>query len=197
MGPKQSKIGDNTKRKLVIHGLSHEERINLLHDLKLGPVVTRKESDIVQFKNVIFEVYKQDHLDLRGVKALIYLVDSTNIDEGRTKNELHQSCCDELPCDACVLILATKQNLPNAVPLNKIMHELELSKLTNTWNLEMRLFDGLDWLAAALAPSKSDKPIFLESDDNCLVAPFTFFFGPFVGPSFYSSMNIVARFGIM
>ena len=60
--------------------------------------------------------------------------------------------------NVALLVLANKQDLPNAMPANEIMHALELQKMQHRkWFIQSTtaptgdgLYEGLDWLSRAL-----------------------------------------------
>ena len=68
---------------------------------------------------------------------------------------------DELR-DSALLILANKQDLPNAMSVNEITERLELNKLRNRqWFIQGTcattkdgIYEGLDWLSNTLSKRK-------------------------------------------
>lgn len=92
--------------------------------------------------------------------AVIWLLDSA--DGGRlneARDELHRVLSDDLLRDASLLVLANKQDLPNAMPADKIADSLGLRSLSgrNAWYIQScsavsgdGIFEGLDWLHRTL-----------------------------------------------
>jgi signal recognition particle receptor subunit beta len=61
--------------------------------------------------------------------------------------------------DAVLVVFANKQDLPKAMPVNKLTEELGLTSLrSRTWHIQGccattgdGLYDGLDWLVATIS----------------------------------------------
>jgi len=141
--------------------------------LQVGEVVSTIPTigfnvETVQYKNIKFQVW-----DLGGqtsirpywrcyypnTQAIIYVVDSTDVDRlDTTKEEFHAILDEEELKEALVLVFANKQDLPGSLDAPKIAEALELHKIkSRTWTIfktsAMKgegLFEGLDWLAENL-----------------------------------------------
>ena len=141
--------------------------------LQVGEVVSTIPTigfnvETVQYKNIKFQVW-----DLGGqtsirpywrcyypnTQAIIYVVDSTDVDRlDTTKEEFHAILDEDELKEALVLVFANKQDLPGALDEAKIAEALELHKIkSRTWTIfktsAMKgegLFEGLDWLAENL-----------------------------------------------
>ena len=105
---------------------------------------------------------------LQKTNGIIFVVDST--DEDRIKDtcdtkgfptyandELHQILSHELLLDAPLLVYANKNDLPQALPIQKIRELLELNKLERPWHIQAcsaltgdGLNDGMDWLRSKI-----------------------------------------------
>ena len=78
------------------------------------------------------------------------------------KEELHSMLMDDELKDAVLLVLANKQDLPNAMSINEITQRLSLASLRNRqWYIQptcaksgQGLYEGLDWLSDTLAKKK-------------------------------------------
>merc|ERR1712242_184022 len=109
-----------------------------------------------------------------GTEAVIFVVDSNDRarisanqfnDEDTAKYELHSPLADDLLKDAALLVLANKQDLPNAMSVNEISDKLELNKLGNRqWYIQSTcatsgdgLYEGLDWLSNTLRRQQGKK----------------------------------------
>lgn len=59
--------------------------------------------------------------------------DQERMDECR--DELHKLMCEDELKDCCLLVMANKQDLPNALSLEEVRERLELNKLppTRAW----------------------------------------------------------------
>lgn len=93
---------------------------------------------------------------------MIYVVDCS--DRGRiieARDELSNMLDDEELRDATVLVLANKQDLPDAMPVGDLTEELGLPAMTSRkWFVQAccarngsGLFEGLDWLTENLPES--------------------------------------------
>jgi len=99
--------------------------------------------------------------------ALVFLVDSNDDMRMReAREELHRVADSIGLSNAVVLILANKQDLPNAIRPDKMVEHLDLRTLRNEWYLQPcsavsgdGLHEGLEWVGNAIrskgAPSKS------------------------------------------
>ena len=83
------------------------------------------------------------------------------------KEELHRLLKEDQLQDAVLLVLANKQDLPNAMPIDVISKRLELDTLTTSWRwniigssavVPFGLKEGIDWLRRAIdLPRPQDK----------------------------------------
>ena len=130
----------------------------------------------VNYKNITFTVWDvggQDKIRKLwrhyyiGTHGLIFVVDAN--DEERLElatTELHRLLRHDELSNAIVLILANKQDLPNAMSTSEIMEKMGLwssrSLRNNPWYIQPTcatsgegLSEGLDWLAQTLAKRQS------------------------------------------
>ena len=99
---------------------------------------------------------------LQGVRALIYVIDSSDRDRIMdAKEELDRMLREEEMENAALLVLANKQDLPNAMTAAEIQEKLELQKLHRMWFVQSTvaptgdgLYEGLDWLSRCLSSCK-------------------------------------------
>eukprot|EP00301_Raphidiophrys_heterophryoidea_P004460 c11937_g1_i1.p1 GENE.c11937_g1_i1~~c11937_g1_i1.p1 ORF type:complete len:238 (+),score=65.79 c11937_g1_i1:58-771(+) len=99
-------------------------------------------------------------------QGLIFVVDSNDRERiEEAAEELHKVLQQEDMQTVAVLVLANKQDLPNAIPATELARKLGLSNrnvpLRNKWTLQPTcgttgdgLFEGLDWLASNLSSSR-------------------------------------------
>lgn len=146
---------------------------SVLYKLKLGEVVTTVPTigfnvETVQYHNISFTVWDVGgqhkiralwrHYYL-GTDGLIFVVDST--DQARfdeVAQELHTLLAYDEMKDAKVLILANKQDLPDAVSASEVSEKLSLRSLRHhEWYIQpcaatvgTGLYEGLDWLTKAI-----------------------------------------------
>ena len=88
------------------------------------------------------------------------MIDSNDIDRiADARNELQHLMLEEELRDASLLILANKQDLPNAMKPAEIIDKLRLNDLkSRKWYLQSAcattgdgLYEGLDWFVKALS----------------------------------------------
>ena len=85
--------------------------------------------------------------------------------DDNARDEIHALLADDLLKDAALLVLANKQDLPNAMNVNEISNKLELNKLKNRqWYIQSTcattgdgLYEGLDWLSNTLRRQQGKK----------------------------------------
>lgn len=94
----------------------------------------------------------------QNTQGIIYVVDSNDkerIDEAAL--ELQKLLKEDELRDAVVLVLANKQDLPNAMTVAEVTEKLGIHNLRRPWftqatcaNSGEGLYEGLDWLASEL-----------------------------------------------
>lgn len=167
-----SLFGEKEARILVL-GLDNAGKTTILYRLQVGEVVSTIPTigfnvETVTYKNIKFQVW-----DLGGqtsirpywrcyypnTQAVIYVVDSTDIERiGTSKEEFHSILQEEELKDAIVLVYANKQDLPGAMTEAQVTEALNLHKMkTRPWSIYKTsavkgegLFEGLDWLSETL-----------------------------------------------
>ena len=99
----------------------------------------------------------------QGTHALIYVIDSSDRDRIMdAKEELDKMLQEQEMENAALLVLANKQDLPNAMTVAEIVEKLELHNLRRRkWFIQSAvaptgdgLYEGLDWLSQCLASRK-------------------------------------------
>ena len=93
--------------------------------------------------------------DYRGTDALIYVVDSHDVDRmDLARDELTAILDAPEMAAAKVLVLANKQDLPRALPPSEVAERMGLHKLRRDWYIQGcqavtgdGLYEGLDWVA--------------------------------------------------
>ncbi|XP_026379175.1 ADP-ribosylation factor 2-like [Papaver somniferum] len=190
-------IAKNELRILLV-GLGAAGKTTILDKLKLGESVTNNPAvdiptisiptvgfnkESVEYKNINFtfldvggQMMSASYLNtflsfLQSPQGLIYVVDSNNrdrVDEAR--DQLHWMLnLDGWP-DAVLLILANKQDIPNAMNVAEISEKLDLNSLNNRkWHIQstcatsgegdvvlFNIYEGLDWLSNNIANNVSN-----------------------------------------
>eukprot|EP00028_Trichosphaerium_sp_Am-I-7-wt_P012083 CAMPEP_0168522528 /NCGR_PEP_ID=MMETSP0405-20121227/9402_1 /TAXON_ID=498012 /ORGANISM="Trichosphaerium sp, Strain Am-I-7 wt" /LENGTH=179 /DNA_ID=CAMNT_0008544149 /DNA_START=45 /DNA_END=584 /DNA_ORIENTATION=- len=167
-----SGFGKKEMRILMV-GLDAAGKTTVLYKLKLGEIVTTIPTigfnvETVQYKNINFTVWDvggQDKIRplwrhyYQNTQGIIYVVDSNDrerIDEAAL--ELQKILREDELREAVVLVLANKQDLPNAMSVAEVTDKLGLHSLrSRQWYIQATcatsgdgLYEGLDWLSNAL-----------------------------------------------
>jgi len=170
-----SRFGKKDMRILMV-GLDAAGKTTILYKLKLGEIVTTIPTigfnvETVEYKNINFTVWDvggQDKIRplwrhyFQGTQGLIYVVDSNDRDPERilkAHDELHKMLAEDELHDATVLILANKQDLPQAMSVAEMTEHLGLRNIRNRkWYIQATcatsgdgLYEGLDWLATNIS----------------------------------------------
>merc|ERR1712157_625254 len=122
-----------------------------------------------EYKNISFTVWDvggQDKIRplwrhyYQNTQGLIFVVDSNDRDRIEdAREELMKLLPEDAMRDAVVLVLANKQDLPNAMTPAEVTEKLGLYNLRNRqWFLQSAcattgggLFEGLDWMSRTLS----------------------------------------------
>ena len=158
---------------MLMVGLDAAGKTTILYKLKLGEVVTTIPTigfnvETVEYKNIKFTVWDvggQDKIRplwrhyYENTEGVIFVVDSNDRDRiGAAKAELERMLAEDNLRDACLLVFANKQDLPQAMEVSEMADKLGLSKLrTRKWFINGccatsgdGLFEGLDWMSKTL-----------------------------------------------
>ena len=141
----QRMIG-KTEMRILMVGLDAAGKTTILYKLKLGEVVTTIPTigfnvETVEYKNLSFTVWDvggQDKIRplwrhyYQGTNGLIYVVDSNDRDRVEdAREELTKMLNEDEMRDACLLVFANKQDLPNAMPAAEVTEKLGLHNMRN------------------------------------------------------------------
>mmetsp|Transcript_8866 Transcript_8866/g.14255 ORF Transcript_8866/g.14255 Transcript_8866/m.14255 type:complete len:192 (+) Transcript_8866:66-641(+) len=173
-----------TEVRILMVGLDAAGKTTILYKLKLGEVVTTIPTigfnvEKLEYKNILFTVW-----DLGGqtrtrqiwqhyyqnTDALIFVVDSSDRDRIEEANEeLLKMLHREEMRDAVLLVLANKQDLPDAMTTVELTAKLGLDGLgrKRKWLVQETcatagdgLYEALDWLALTIASNqKANSPL--------------------------------------
>mmetsp|Transcript_92472 Transcript_92472/g.138500 ORF Transcript_92472/g.138500 Transcript_92472/m.138500 type:complete len:184 (+) Transcript_92472:215-766(+) len=177
---KLASVFDRTRdARILLVGLDGAGKTTLLYKFKLNETVTTIptigfNTEEVQYKNIRFSMWDvggQEKIRALwkhyyvGCSAVIFMVDSADRDRlSEAKDELQNMLNDDELRDAIVLVMANKQDLPNAASTDTVAQALQLRKLggNRKWRIEPTnavtgtgLFEGLDWLATNLNSVKA------------------------------------------
>merc|ERR1712241_158427 len=144
-------VGKQDMRILMV-GLDASGKTTILYKLKMGEIVTTIPTwgfnvETAEYKNINFTVWDvggQDKIRplwrhyYQNTQGIIFVVDSNDrerIDDSSgfegcgAKEELHRMLAEDELRDAAVLVLANKQDLPNAMSVNEVTEKLGLNQL--------------------------------------------------------------------
>jgi len=160
--------------RILMVGLDAAGKTTILYKLKLGEIVTTIPTigfnvETVEYKNISFTVWDvggQDKIRplwrhyFQNTQGLIFVVDSNDKERvNESKEELHKMLEEDELRDACLLVFANKQDLPNAMAPGELTEKLGLNSLRNRrWYIQSTcatqgtgLYEGLDWLSSELS----------------------------------------------
>ncbi|XP_036173179.1 ADP-ribosylation factor 1-like [Myotis myotis] len=154
--------------RILMVGLDAAGKTTILYKLKLNEVVETVPTigfnlETVEYKNisfVVWDIHSQDKSRVfwsqycPGRHGLIFVVDSTDQERMDEARQEMMRMITELK-DVVLLVLANKQDLPNAMSTAEITDKLGLHSLHHrNWYLQATsaitgagLYEGLDWLA--------------------------------------------------
>lgn len=154
-------------------GLDAAGKTTILYKLKLNELVTTIPTigfnvDRIEYRNINFTIWDvggQDKIRplwryyYENIQALIFVVDCN--DNNRiedAKEEFMRMMHEDQLRDVTVLVLANKQDLPNAISCAELTNRFEMNSLKNRkWFVQSTcactgqgLYEGLDWLSRTL-----------------------------------------------
>ena len=130
--------------------------------------------ETVEYRNITFAVWDVGGQTkvrplwrhyYQNTQVLIFVVDSNDIDRMNTaRDTLHRVLAEDELKDSALLVLANKQDLPDALTAAEISDKLQLETLNATerkWYIQAccahsgaGLYEGLDWVTKALGGGK-------------------------------------------
>ena len=173
-----SKLFGKKDVRILMVGLDAAGKTTILYKLKLGEIVTTIPTigfnvETVEYKNISFTVWDvggQDKIRplwrhyYQNTQGIIFVVDSNDRDRvGEARDELHRMLNEDELREACVLVFANKQDLPNAMPPQDLTDKLGLHSLRQrAWYVQSTcattgdgLYEGLDWLSSTLEKNRA------------------------------------------
>ncbi|XP_045603659.1 uncharacterized protein [Procambarus clarkii] len=155
--------------RILMVGLDGAGKTTVLYKLKLGEVVTTIPTigfnvETVEYKNISFTVWDvggQERLRplwrhyFQNTSAIIYVVDSNDPQRlAESREELDTVLNNDEVSECPLLVLANKQDLPQAASVDTITHSLGLRHHTRPWFVQPTcavtssgIYEALDWLA--------------------------------------------------
>ena len=159
--------------RILMIGLDAAGKTTVLYKLKLGEIVTTIPTigfnvETVKYKNINFTVWDvggQDKIRAlwrhyyNNTEGVIFVVDSNDRERiNEAALELQKVLREDELRNATLLVLANKQDLPNAMSVAEVTDKLGLHSLrSRQWYIQAAcatsgdgLYEGLDWLSQAL-----------------------------------------------
>merc|ERR1719498_2011741 len=172
-----SRMFGKQEMRILMVGLDAAGKTTILYKLKLGEVVTTIPTigfnvETVEYNNISFTVWDiggQDKIRklwrhyYMGTEGLIFVIDSNDRERiNVAQEELMAMLKEDEMKDAALLVLANKQDLPNAITAAEVVDKLGLQSMGNRqWFIQSAcatsgdgLFEGLDWLCRTLSTRK-------------------------------------------
>ncbi|KAF8017362.1 hypothetical protein BT93_H2530 [Corymbia citriodora subsp. variegata] len=160
--------------RILILGLDGVGKTTILHQLKLGEVVTTTPAtgftvETVEYKNVIFIAWDVGGPDkirplwrqyYQNAEGLVFVVDSIDRERiSKARDELHRLLSEDELRNVALVVFANKHDLPNAMGVSEITDKLGLHTLQQgRWYIhsscatkDKGLFEGMDWLSSIIA----------------------------------------------
>mmetsp|Transcript_27653 Transcript_27653/g.30771 ORF Transcript_27653/g.30771 Transcript_27653/m.30771 type:complete len:190 (+) Transcript_27653:59-628(+) len=171
---------------ILVTGQDYAGKTTAVHQMVRGEYVTVPSTRWLpnyevkrSYARKPFQVYEWDSCDkdklqplynsyYNKFKALVYVVDSTNIDIMAEDALYFQKLLrnDHLNDDIPILIMANKQDLPTALSLKEISDKYGLESLKRPWHIiatcalrENGLEESLEWLADQLDIWKNEQDV--------------------------------------
>eukprot|EP01126_Amoeba_proteus_P010645 TRINITY_DN14174_c0_g2_i3.p1 TRINITY_DN14174_c0_g2~~TRINITY_DN14174_c0_g2_i3.p1 ORF type:complete len:178 (+),score=28.72 TRINITY_DN14174_c0_g2_i3:60-593(+) len=165
-------LGNRDIRILMI-GLDSAGKTTALYKMKLGEVVSTVPTvgfnvETVKYKNINFNVWDvggQDKIRqlwryyYQNTEGIIFVVDSNDRERiPEAGLEIKKLLRQEELKDAVLLVLANKQDLPNAMSVSEVTAVLDLNSIhSHPWYIQTScatngngLYEGLEWLSSKL-----------------------------------------------
>lgn len=164
-----NQIFSKKEMNILMVGLDGAGKTTILYKLKLGEVINTCPTigfnvETVEYKNISFTVWDvggQDKIRslwkhyYKNIQGLIFVIDSNDQQRIDIAQEQLDKMLNEFELrDSVLLVLANKQDLPNAMRPNQIANKLNLYNLKRKWYLQPccaitneGLYEGLDWLS--------------------------------------------------
>ena len=161
------------ERRILILGIDGAGKTTFLYKLKMGHVINTVPTigfnvETIQYRNIKFNAWDvggQDKIRklwryyYEGNDALIFVIDSNDrerIEEAALELELLLR--EEKLYDSAFLILANKQELPNAIGVSELTQILGLHKIRNRqWHIQPccsisgeGLTEAMEWMSCAI-----------------------------------------------
>ena len=174
------------KANILMLGLDSAGKTTILYKLKLDTIVSTIPTVGFNVENVKFKSLNMTIWDVGGqerirplwrhyynnIDAIIFIIDSNDIGRmDEVKHELQYLTSEEQLKNAVLLILCNKQDLPNALSIDKIGELIEINKIKQKWFVQETtaiynkgIMEGLEWLYNNI--EKKKEVIYEITEDN-------------------------------
>ncbi|KAJ1686061.1 hypothetical protein LUZ63_017451 [Rhynchospora breviuscula] len=165
-----SRLFTKSEMRILMVGLDAAGKTTILYKFKFGEVVNTLPTigfnvETVEYKNISFTVWDVGGQDTvrrlwryyyQNTQGLIFVIDSNDKERIiEARDELHRMLNEDELRDAVLLVIANKQDLPNAMTAAEITDKLGLHSLRQRpWFIQSAcatsgegLYEGLDWLS--------------------------------------------------
>ncbi|KAF3327370.1 ADP-ribosylation factor 2 [Carex littledalei] len=169
-----SRLFMKSEMRILMVGLDAAGKTTILYKLKLGEVVNTIPTigfnvETVEYKNINFTVWDVGgqgsvrrlwRYYFQNTQGLIFVIDSNDNERIiEARDELHCMLNEDELSDAVLLVIANKQDLPNAMNATEITDQLGLHSMhKRPWFIQSAcatsgegLYEGLDWLSKNIA----------------------------------------------
>ncbi|CAF1123461.1 unnamed protein product [Rotaria sordida] len=195
MGSSWNKIASLFPKKeeirVLMFGLDAAGKTTALYVMKLGEVVTTIPTigfnvETVEFRNIkmtAWDVGGRDKIRplwrhyYQNTAAIVYVIDSNDRERiNEACEELHRMANEDELRTRPILVLANKQDLPNAMSVDELRDKLGMNRLScdTKWHIQPTIAtqnegirEGFEWLADAITAKKVDilKPLIETAND--------------------------------
>lgn len=174
------------KANILMLGLDSAGKTTILYKLKLDTIISTIPTVGFNVENVKFKSLNMTIWDVGGqekirplwrhyynnIDAIIFIIDSNDIGRmDEVKHELQYLTSEKQLKNAVLLILCNKQDLPNALSIDKIGELIEINKIKQKWFIQETtaiynkgIMEGLEWLYNNI--EKKKEVIYEITEDN-------------------------------
>eukprot|EP00756_Hemistasia_phaeocysticola_P018407 Hpha_TRINITY_DN15593_c2_g2::TRINITY_DN15593_c2_g2_i1::g.104808::m.104808/K07937/ARF1; ADP-ribosylation factor 1 len=168
-----SGVSGKKEAKVLLLGLDGAGKTTMLHKLGCRPTIFVRSVESVSYKDldlISWDIGGYDKLlplfrrFYPGTKGVILVVDSADRKRlGEVRDSLQKLLLEELLRDACLLVFANKQGVPDAMCAAEMIDRLDLESIDRRkWHIQGScgttgegLYEGLDWMNEACKEQKS------------------------------------------
>ncbi|GAB5365732.1 hypothetical protein AAMO2058_001083200 [Amorphochlora amoebiformis] len=171
----------NRQARILMLGLDAAGKTTVLYKVKLGETITTIPTigfnvEKLEHKGLdltVWDIGGQDKLRplwrhyFQNTEALVFVVDSADTERLKdATDELHKVMSSSFLDEACLLVMANKQDLPKALPPKTIAKKMQIDKIMGRrrWQVQgvvattgQGVFEGFDWIAKTIKNQHNSK----------------------------------------